>query len=235
MSEKNIAGFIQSILEQHKGFMKVKDIPASLSLDMRRELQLKRKEPVKTIMNAVEPVLRDRFVFVSKGAEQFILLPEEPSEFVISFLASLNKPTGPKTIRKSLPFMKTEDLIRILSELAEKGRIKIVLNDKFEPRVVLCDTQKSESSIASGEYTREKFREAFEACDNGRTFVHIPDMRKVLGWPREVFDEMLRKLRDEEVLQIYRADESTMTADEVKDCFVDENGFRMGTVTWDAR
>ena len=53
-----------------------------------------------------------------------------------------------------------------------------------------------------------------------------------MGWPREVFDDMLRRLRDDEVVQLHAGDVTLMTPDQVEDGFLDENGFRMGTMTW---
>lgn len=233
MSEKSIPDFIQGLLEEHKGFMKVKDLPESMSFDMKRKLGfMNKKVPVKNIMKILEPLVEDRFIFRKKGSVQYILVPCDPSEFVLSVLT--DNPVSPRVIIRTLPFTK-QDFISILNELDEAGKIRIILNENYEPRIMLSGRCEEISIKSSGEYTREKFREAFDACDNGKTFVRIPAMRKVLGWPREVFDEMLRNLRDKEELQIYLADETTMTPDEVEDCFVDENGFRMGTVTWDGK
>ena len=93
---------------------------------------------------------------------------------------------------------------------------------------------KPEEEGGKRDYGPGKFREAFYALDKGRIFVRICDLRRELNWPREVFDEMLRKLRDEEVIQLHEGDASTMTPDENNDCFIDENNIRMGTVTWNA-
>lgn len=234
MSEKSIADSIQSILEAHKGFMKVKDLPGSMSFDMKRKLGFMNKKNVSAaaIRKAIESKAEDRFIFTKKGSVLYILIPCDPSEFVLAVLN--DNPVSPNIINRTLPFNK-HDLISILNELEETSRIKIILNENFEPRIILSvgsEGREERSTALSGEYTLDRFREAFDKCDNGRTFVHISDMRKALGWPREVFDGMLRDLRDKEELQIYLADETTMTPDEVRDCFIDENGFRMGTVTW---
>ncbi len=94
---------------------------------------------------------------------------------------------------------------------------------------------KPEEEGGKRDYGPGKFREAFYALDKGRIFVRICDLRRELNWPREVFDEMLRKLRDEEIIQLHVGDDSLMTTDEINDCFVDENNYRMGTVTYNAR
>ena len=141
-----------------------------------------------------------------------------------------------------MPFTK-KDCQKVINELIEEGRAKIILNEALEPRIFLADSKtktRTENPTVVPEktnkqYTREEFKKAFDKLDKGRIFVRICDLRKELNWPREVFDEMLVKLRDEEVIQLQVGDASTMTRDEVKDSFVDENNFRMSLVTWNDR
>ena len=84
--------------------------------------------------------------------------------------------------------------------------------------------------------TREAFESAFFALEEGSCgFVRIYALRRRLGWAREVFDDMLRRLRDEEVVQLHAGDVTLMTPEQVEDGFVDENGFRMGNMTWTGR
>ena len=81
--------------------------------------------------------------------------------------------------------------------------------------------------------TRGAFESAFFALEEGsHGFVRICDLRRRMGWAREVFDDMLRRLRDDEVVQLHAGDVTLMTPEQVEDGFVDENGFRMGTMTW---
>ena len=115
-----------------------------------------------------------------------------------------------------------------------------VLPENTEPAITQSSPAATEitPSVQTGEeggkrdYGPGKFREAFYALDKGRIFVNIYELRRKLNWPREVFDAMLIKLRDEEVIQLHVGDASTMTPEELNDNFVDENNFRMGTVTW---
>ncbi|MBQ6738490.1 MAG: hypothetical protein IJP41_08575, partial [Synergistaceae bacterium] len=82
--------------------------------------------------------------------------------------------------------------------------------------------------------TLRDFKHAFDKLNkNGRTFIRIPDLRKELNWPREVFDSMLMKLRDEGIISLRVGDATLQTREEVENSFVDENGFRLGTVTWE--
>ena len=80
--------------------------------------------------------------------------------------------------------------------------------------------------------TKEQLHAAFRKLNQKSIFVRICDLRRRLGWPREVFDDMLRRLRDDEVVQLHAGDVTLMTPEQVEDGFVDENGFRMGTMTW---
>ncbi len=77
-----------------------------------------------------------------------------------------------------------------------------------------------------------EFKKAFDELDNGRIFVNIYELRRKMNLSREVFDEMLRKLRDAEVIQLHVGDDYLRTPEEINDCFVDENNYRMGTVTF---
>ena len=80
-----------------------------------------------------------------------------------------------------------------------------------------------------------EFHKTFDLLDKGRIFVRICDLRRNLDWPRDVFDKMLRDLRDNDVIQLHTGDASLMTPDEVADCFIDENNFRKGSITWHVR
>ncbi|MBQ3396929.1 MAG: hypothetical protein IJG55_11505 [Synergistaceae bacterium] len=236
MSEKSIPDFIQSILEEHKGFMKVKDLPAVMDFDTRRKLGfMKKNMPVKNIMKIIEPLIEDRFIFSKKGSVQYILVPCDPSEFVINSL-SHDKPASPKVIARTLPFSK-QDFINMLNELEESGKIRIILNENFEARIILSDIHEGhEESVrsikTSGEYTREKFKKAFDELERGQTFVNLPELRKKLAWPHDVFDDMIRKLRDEGIIQLQKTEAGNFA---LEDFFYDEHGARRGMVRWHER
>lgn len=62
--------------------------------------------------------------------------------------------------------------------------------------------------------------------------VRICDLRRSLNWPRYVFDEMIRSLRNSMAVNMAQAEERQFTKDELADCWMDENGYRMGTISW---
>ncbi len=61
-------------------------------------------------------------------------------------------------------------------------------------------------------------------------FVRINEMRDKLGWKRNEFDNMLINLRNSGKIQLMEADITLMSDKEIDKMFVDENGFRMGTI-----
>jgi hypothetical protein len=81
--------------------------------------------------------------------------------------------------------------------------------------------------------TVEDFKAAWESLEGGNIYVDIFALRRRLAWSRDEFDAMLRKLRDDGMIQLHAGDAGTLTPDEIADGFTDENGFRMGSVTWE--
>lgn len=232
MSEKNLAKVVQESLNRNgKPFMKLSALPKS-------KLGLKSNSTISQTYKFLEAELGDSFIFAKNGRSVYILKPCDPAELV---LAELSKTVAksPKVVAKSLGFLKRSDFVVLLNELINSGKIKATLTADFEPRIMLVEENKThkvtKSEPTSKNYTQEEFKRAFDELDKGKIFVRICDLRRELNWPRNVFDEMIKNLRDREVIQLHAGDTSLMTSDEFNDCFVDENNFRMGTVTWYAR
>ncbi|MBQ6972363.1 MAG: hypothetical protein IJP86_08445 [Synergistaceae bacterium] len=232
MPGKNTADVIQSLLEKNKGFMTVTGLASSISLDVKRGLGIRKGDSGKVIRRKIEQSAGDRFMFHAKGNSVYILEPCEPSEFVLGLLSE-NRAFDTKSIT-SLPFTKAE-FVALVNELADDGRVLIKLTDDMKPKIYRAGGRVKavrEAGIDDGEYTTERFREAFEESDKGRTFVRIFRMRRYLGWPREVFDSMVRTLRDNEVIYVHSADPTILKGDDLSDGFLDEYGIMNGTVTW---
>ena len=236
MSGKNVADFIRGILDNNKGFMKVKDVISMMSLNMKRQICPSVKKPTDAaVARSLESAFADKFVFRKKGSAKYIFTPCLPSDIVLSFLQS-GEPVSPKLLAKSCPFTKSE-FAEILSGLEASGKIISVYNEKLEPSIILNEprqvTERKESQAESSEeYTPEKFREAFNESDKGRTFVRIFRMRRYLGWPREVFDNMVMNLLREGKIFVHPAEPTVLKPDEYDDSFRDEFGDMNGTVTW---
>ena len=126
-----------------------------------------------------------------------------------------------------------ENVKGFLNSLEEAGNSVATRNQRLAAIKSFCRFVLEDSP-----YRQVRFEgvspKTFYALDKGRIFVNIYELRRKLNWPREVFDAMLIKLRDEEIIQLHEGDASTKTPDENADCFIDENNIRMGTVTWNA-
>ena len=186
MSVKNIADSIHSILEKNKGFMTVTGLAAKMKPDEKRAIGIRNNDSGKIISRKIEKSAEGRFIFRSKGRSLYILVPFEPSEFVLGMLSE-KKAFDTKMIQ-SLPFTKSE-FVEIINGLVEEGRVIIKLTDEMKPKIFLASNVRRVAEVHdvndSGEYTQERFKAAFDELDRGRIFVRICDLRRRLGWPRE--------------------------------------------------
>lgn len=228
---QSVADSIQKILDKDNGFfMSISNLLKFMNKDMRTFFGIKRSDNAKTVSRKLEEKISDRFIFREKlrGKNRIccILTPCDPAEIVLALLNDGNPPS-PKQLAQKIPFTQKE-LCSILNELAGEGKIKTLFTENLEPKIYAADSRLTDTSG----YTIQNFRKAYDDLHRTREFVRICDLRRQLQWPRETFDEMIRHLRDNEIIQIYLADDSSMTEDERQDCFVDENYYRMGSMTW---
>ena len=236
--------------------MTVKNLALAMGTHVRRQLGLEGCTTSADIKRALEPMVGSRFVFHKKGAWLYILVPCDPEDLVKAEL-SQDKPKGAAGIASVLPFSKA-DVSKILNHLLDTGEAKLILNSNLDTRIIatgknaakpvmLHSDSKTESESAPQSEAKSRhehqvftlsdysdFTDAIRELAGGNYFARICDLRKKFSWPREVFDSMLRELRDKEIIQMHIADETIMTPDEVNNCFVDENNYRMGTVTLNA-
>lgn len=234
MAEKSIADSIQAILEKNKGFVSAKKLPGLMNVATKSELGIRINESGKIIQLKIERAAEGRFIFRNKGSSVYILIPCEPSELVLGLLSE--KKAFDKRAMRSLPFTKAE-FYAVINELVDEGKVITRYDDKGRPKIykaskVMKVAADSVSANDSGEYTPERFREAFENSDKGRTFVRIFKVRRYLGWPRDVFDNMVMKLLKEGKIFVHPAEPTVLKPDEYEDSFRDEFGDMNGTVTW---
>jgi hypothetical protein len=146
------------------------------------------------------------------------------------------KTTG--TVADRSPFTKSE-FVLVLNRLLEQGRVRALkLNKDYIP--VLCPAEniphlgaaesKAQSKVA--DVSEEAFRAAFRELEGGKFYVRICDIRRRLNWSEQAFNMMLIELRDTGQLQMQDGDTDFFTGEDIRDSFVDENGFRMLTMMW---
>ena len=245
---KDIPDLIQRVLDKNRGFITVSKAAQLLPREVREQLGIKSSTSAKILMKKLEQVLEDRFIFRKKGIATYILTPCDPADLVRAELSE-GKGIGVKTLAKRLkPFMYA-DIQAIVNDLIKAGEVKVLLDEKLEAQLFFAGSSRGivepvSASVGevgqpepqqSGEYTLAKFRAAYDDLHKFWAYPRIPDLRRKLGWPRDVFDEMIRTLRDNLTIQIEQADESLFTRDEILDCFVDENNYKMGIMIWNGR
>ena len=263
MPETNLADLIEKIFrENHRNFMTLKQVVFHMPTQAKRDLGILNLTNAAEIQKILAPVLDSRrYVFHRRGTFIFVLEPKSHEEFILDTLDK--KARTPKDIARLVPFSKKETA-NIIVDLINKNILNLTIDDDLQTRIHFNKkaqnnqpedkpapapepektpeakpeppaSPESQKENPYAEYTVENFRKAFHSLDNGRIYVRICDLRKTLGWPRAIFDSALKQLRDAKLIQLHVGDVTLMTPAEVQDCFVDENNFRMGTVTWHGR
>ena len=135
-------------------------------------------------------------------------------------------------LRREPDASKREEMLRGLTDETLISEIAKELHGADYVRELLIKELcgKTEAEIASKPVNAEEFKKAFDELERGKIFVNIPELRKKLNWPHDVFDEMLRELRDDREIQLHVTD---LTIYEPEEFFYDEDdNSRMGMVTW---
>ena len=234
-----IVDSIQAILDDNKGFVATSSLLGRMSRELRDMLGFKSNTPTRIIMRKLGTLLEENFVIRKKSNAKYIMTPCDPADLLLGVLSEKKPMTTGELVRAVKPFLKSEVIV-VLNELIESGRVKVKFDGRFFAQIYSAGKSARivdpEPIAHSGEYTREAFKAAYDELKKFRDFPRVPDLRRKLNWPRGVFDEMVRSLRDDGTVQLERADESMMTSDEIQDCFVSEkNNIRMGLLIWNGR
>ena len=235
-------GIMQVLKKSGKDFMSMAAFKRQAPSELKKNIGFKSTTNGAALAEILKPYLGDDLETVKKGAIFYIAEKKSPAEFVMRHISASTKAVAPKALGRALPLLTKAEIIAALNSLIHDGKIAVLIDDKYETKLnaeekdkVITAKKKFEINPTSKPHTADIFKKAFDELDNGKIFVRICDLRQKLDWAREEFDAILRRLRDDEQIQLHSGDATTMTEDESKDCFVDENGFRMGTVTWNGK
>lgn len=249
---------LQAILKKSgKDFLSLSIVKTKMGSGMRRALEIKSNHSSASVRKILEAYLGETLEILKGGRSVYLAIRRAPVDWVLMGL-STHAPKGVGALGKLLPIFSKTRLIGVLNELLRDRRVVASLNEKGEARLTISSNAmevppappesdngcepinagRPETAIIDSldeKARRKAFYLAFRELDRGRIFVRICDLRRHLGWKREDFDSLLRHLRDEEIIQLHSGDVTMMTSQEVDEGFIDENGFRMGTVTWHGR
>jgi hypothetical protein len=92
--------------------------------------------------------------------------------------------------------------------------------------------QKLTQRLQPGPALDNIFHEGLNELHKTREFPRVCDLRRQLNLPREVFDEEIRRLRDNMSIHMAEAEGRYFTSSELSDSWRDENGYIMGTIYW---
>ena len=231
----SVAGELLEVLRlSGKDFMTLSAMREAMGSQLRKRLGLTGKKlRAPNLKKIFEPHLDETLEIRTNGRYTYLVVVRNPEDLIADFVREHpGRMAG--GLATSLPFKKV-DFLSLLNGLLKKTRLYAVLKDDYKARFFVSEEPGGRVGADTFDKRREQLHSAFRELDRGSTFVRICDLRRRLGWPRAVFDDMLRRLRDEEVVQLHAGDVTLMTPEQVEDGFVDENGFRMGTMTWIAR
>lgn len=214
-----------------RDFMTLSAMREAMTPQLRKRLGLTGKKlTAPSLKKIFETHLDETLEIRTNGRYTYLVVARNPEDLIADFVRSHpGRMAG--GLATSLPFKKAE-FLSLLNGLLKETRLYAVLKDDYKARFFVSEEPGGRVGADTFDGRREQLHAAFRELDRGSIFVRICDLRRRLGWPREVFDDMLRRLRDDEVVQLHAGDVTLMTSDEVQDGFVDENGFRMGTMTW---
>ena len=244
----SVAGELLEVLRHSgKDFMTLSAMREAMTPQLRKRLGLTGKKlTAPSLKKIFEPHLDETLEIRTNGRYTYLVVVRNPEDLIADFVREHPGRMAGGLVT-SLPFKKA-DFLSLLNGLLKKARLYAVLKDDYKARFFVSEGAggmartgvRAERPMPPLEddtldERRERFHAAFRELDRGSIFVRICDLRRRMGWPREVFDDMLRRLRDDEVVQLHAGDVTLMTPEQVEDGFVDENGFRMGTMTWIAR
>ena len=228
----DVAEELRKVLRANeKRFMTLPAVREKLSSQLRKHLGMTgRRLKAPSLKKILEPHLDDTLEIRTNGRYTYLVTVGDPGDLIADFI---EKKPGKLAggLAASLPFRKAE-FLNLLNGLMKEGRLYAVLKEDYKARFFVSEEPGGRVGADTFDKRREQLHSAFRELDRGSTFVRICDLRRRMGWPREVFDDMLRRLRDDEVVQLHAGDVTLMTPEQVEDGFVDENGFRMGTMTW---
>jgi hypothetical protein len=141
-------------------------------------------------------------------------------------------PNGGETVKQLRAPLKDDERQNGLNQLVDDGLVKIKLNKGLLPCVFRANGEGVVTQPPVGPITEEAFRAAFQELERGKSYVRICDMRRRLNWTEQEFDTKLKKLRDEGKIQLQVGDIDFFNEQDLRESFVDENGFRMLKIVW---
>ena len=227
--EHDITEKLIEVLKKKKvDFITLTQLVNGLPKALRRRLRVASGMTVKRVEEALKPYVGDTLVIKRGGGNTAYLAFKQPDEVLLFRL--VQKCAGNMPRLDKIPFRKGE-LLSTLNHLVEQGRVQVkVTTDSKGYKPFLIPIEGDVQS--QNDVSVEKFKEAYFELERGNFYVRICDLRRRLGWTTREFDAMLIQLRDDEKIQLQAGDIDFFSEEDIRESFIDENGFRRLTLMW---
>lgn len=191
---------------------------------------VKKKSGATDVLKKLKPYLGST-IWEYRGARTAYIGFNMPTEKLILNKIRQSPGLSPKNLAKNLPVSK-KDFISNLNKLLEAGTVVCTFNESYS--VVLNISGRTELAMPETGHpdARLAFRTAYNEISKGNGLVRIHRIRESLGWPEGRFDSVLKDLMSDYTIELHGGDPSTLTEQEIKDSYTDENGVLYINVTW---
>jgi hypothetical protein len=224
-----------------KIFIPIKDMARKIPQDLRNRLEIKVSAPVKKLRQQIEGLLGQRLKIYPVKKATYIGR-NMPSEEMIVQLIENHPDISFKLICQKVPLTR-QHTIDTINVLMSAGIILPRLNDKMNIFFTLKDPafakienirarMKEHETIHSKEKASAEFHDAYKSVGKGRNFVRIHRIRDFLQWPEKTFDDVLKTLMQNYVIELHGGDPSSMSEKEIENSYKDEQGRLFLTISW---
>jgi len=228
--ERSVAEELVEVLKKKKAdFILLSKLNEALPVALRKQLGLAKKSTGAQITKKLS--LHVGNVLMFKGN---YLAFKQTDESLLCRVIQKNNGKIPRMDR--IPFKKDE-FLDVLNQLIEQGAIRVKINKDYQLLLTPVDGAPSsparkDARVAMEKASVEKFKEVYHELERGKFYVRICDLRRHLGWSVQEFDAMLTGLRDVGKIQLQGGDTDFFTDKDLRESFIDENGFRKLTMMW---
>ena len=228
LMERNVTRELVEILKKKKtDFMSLSNLNKALHAALKKQLGLTSGSSGAQIAKSLSPYVGEALMI-----RQNYLALKQTDELLLRGIVQKNNGKIPRMDR--IPFKKDE-FLAVLNRLIEQGAIRVTINSDYKPifaPVAPADGKVQRQPQKDGSISGEKFKEAYFELERGKFYVRICDLRRHLGWAVQEFDAMLTGLRDKGKIQLQGGDTDFFTEEDIRESFIDENGFRKLTMMW---
>jgi hypothetical protein len=227
-------GLVEVLRRKNRDFIPLGELKRAPKT-VRDAAGIRSKDSAARVAQRIRPHLTGRLTIL-QGSRTKYLAFNQPDEAIVAALIRERPGTSLKQLAQASPFRKAE-FLNALNAMLQRGDVRCEIAPdyavKLHPAQSIPDgravTPDREPPPVQSE--SEPFLAACGKLDRGQEYIRIHEIRDALGWSRERFDRVLESLRDEGAVQLHAGDIATMSEEEVRKSYVDENNFFLATLT----